>query len=64
MGTLFETWTEHERELEKLLDGLVDMDEDVRHKFRLFQVKCQRDELRAIRNDLKRNDLKKNELKN
>lgn len=53
METLFRTWIKHERELEELLDMLVNMDEDVKHKFRLFQVKCQRDELRAIKNELK-----------
>lgn len=52
METLFEAWTKHERELEELLDGL-NLNEDEKHKFRLFQIKCQRDELRAIKNELK-----------
>ena len=54
METLFETWIENEKELEALLEKL-DVDPTERHEFRLFQVKCQRNELRAIKNELKNN---------
>ena len=53
MKTLFETWIENEKGLEALLEKL-DVDPTERHEFRLFQIKCQRDELRAIKNELEK----------
>ncbi len=51
MKTLFETWCENENKLEALFEKLNTSLED-RQEFRLLQVECQRDELRAIKNEL------------
>lgn len=52
MLTLFEVWSKNEKELEALFVEL-NIDLDDRHKFRLFQIKCQREEIRAMQNELK-----------
>lgn len=53
METLFKTWIKNENELTILLSEIPNITESEKHKIQVMQIKHQRDELKAIKNELK-----------
>lgn len=51
METLQGIWDRHEDELNKYLEELVNIDNNIKHNLRIMQIKHQREELRAYQND-------------